>query len=339
MRGPRALRALEGIPMSTPTTSEEPSTDRGQLATVLCASDFSETAELALRHAVALAREHGAALELLHVVEPLPVVPYPIPMEPPVGFDDPGASLREIALQRARAISEALCADGLAAEARVEMGPPGPTIVDVARKLEADAIVVGTRGMTGFRHLLLGSTAEYVARRARCPVLTVHPGDREPDAPIERVVLPTDFSEHADAVVAGFERLFPARLPARPRPTVVLVHADATPPYLEAFQHELLERWHAPDVRREALEERMEPLVQRLAVDGFEVERQVTDGGPVEGILRVAEREQADLIVMGTHGHSALVNVLLGRTAQRVVQHAHCPVLTVPRRAATPRVA
>ncbi|HPG25920.1 MAG TPA: universal stress protein [Myxococcota bacterium] len=293
-----------------------------KLGTIVCATDFSDTAELALAHAVAMVRRHAARLVLAHVVEPLPVAPYPLLAVPADGE----MAIREVAHDRLEKAAAALREQGLPnVETRLVAGAPGYELIALAEELEADLFVIGTRGLSGFEHLLFGSTAEHVVRRSRCPVLIVHPGDGAPREVVGTVVVPTDLSPDAEAAVEAFVRLYDVGV----RPRVVLAFADQTPPYLEPFQHETLARWHQPDLRKEEIEKQMQPTVERLSRASFEVSTVVLDGSPVGAITQLAEERQAEMIVMSTHGRSALVNVLLGRTAQRIVQHARCPVLTV----------
>lgn len=293
---------------------------------LVCATDFSQTADRALRHATHLARRHQARLVLAHVVEPLPADPYPVPAAPPT--QEP--SLRELASERLRQLASDTARADLRVDSRLETGPPGSQLLEIAQSEEADLIVVGTRGLTGFKHLVFGSTAEHVVRCARCPVLTVHPEDRDPVDTPSLVIVPTDLSADAEVAADAFATLYGPASGAR----VVLAFADSTPPYLDALQHERLEEWHEPDARREDLESRLAPMADRLRARGFEVEIRIQDGGAVDVITSLAEERGSDLIAMSTHGHSAIMNALLGRTAQRVVQHARCPVLTVrpPRR-------
>jgi len=236
-----------------------------------------------------------------------------------------GQELREFATAELDKRAEALRKTGLTVETRLGEGPPGPVLIELAEMVHADVIVIGTRGLTGFEHLLFGSTAEHVVRRSRCPVLTVHPKDGEPREPVETVIVPTDLSGDAAQAVEAFAQVFEGV----DRPRVVLAFADPTPPYLDPFKHENLEKWHQPDLIREEIDEQMNPLAIKLRDRGFEVEEEVLDGGPVEAIVELASERHADMIVMSTHGRSAIVNLLLGRTAQRIVQHAPCPVLTV----------
>jgi nucleotide-binding universal stress UspA family protein len=81
----------------------------------------------------------------------------------------------------------------------------------------------------------------------------------------------------------------------------------------------------------ESFRSRLEALAAPLRTEGREVEVVCVQGIPPEVIVREAEERGADLIAMGTHGRSGVAHLLLGSTAERVVQHAKCPVLTVRR--------
>jgi nucleotide-binding universal stress UspA family protein len=291
---------------------------------IFCAVDFSETASLALTHAGRLARQHRAELVLAHVVEPLPIVSYSILMVPM----DADIELREFASARLEELAKTVRKSGLTVSMCIENGrpgPPGPQLVEMAERANAELVVIGTRGLTGFEHLVLGSTAEYVVRRSRCPVLTVHPGDDSPKDPVELVIVPTDLGSGAGDAVDAFTKVFEGA----DRPRVLLAFADPTPPYLEPFKHEALEKWGQPDVRKEDIEEKLAPTVAKFESAGFEVETEILDGGPVQAITELAKERDVDMILMSTHGRSVLANVLVGRTAQRIVQLAPCLVLTV----------
>ena len=290
------------------------------LQTILCAYDFSETAALALQQARRLADRHDARLVLAHVVEPIPLGPYPNISAPTSDL-----AISEIAEQRAEEEARALRSSGRDVDVIVRLGEPGGALVSIAEEVGADLVVLGTRGLTGVRHVLLGSTAEAVVRRAPMPVLTVHPDDALLDDPIETILVPTDLSPAAEVATDAFVELFANG----PKPRILLAYADRTPPYLEPFKHSVLELTGQPDPIKEDLLERMAPVAQALEAEGFAVERQVVDGEAAEAIPELAEACGARMIVLSTQGRSAIVNALLGRTAQRIVQHAPCPTLTV----------
>jgi nucleotide-binding universal stress UspA family protein len=132
------------------------------IKTILVATDFSPMSEHALRFGGALARDYGARLIAVHVVQP-PVAVY---AETAVFVEEPDFSSAQESLQ-------ALRVPGVDVEYRLMEGDPAATIVQVASELHCDLIVMGTHGRAGVVRVLMGSVAEDVLRKAPCPVLTV----------------------------------------------------------------------------------------------------------------------------------------------------------------------
>lgn len=138
---------------------------------VLCPVDLTGASEGALRAAAALARQHGASLTLLHVVVvPGSAIPEALLDTPPALAEDLSAPADQPLLDW-MAKAERLGAPRVRALRSV--GTPAQEILALARRDGVDLIVVGTHGRTGLGHLLLGSVAEEVVRRAHCPVLTI----------------------------------------------------------------------------------------------------------------------------------------------------------------------
>ena len=142
---------------------------------ILCPVDFSDNSDHAMSYAVALARTFGAELRLVHVIAPI-VAALPgetaLPEVILASMDD----LADATRARLQQTADTLAADGLTVRHEVLRGAPFIEIVRYAHEIEADLIVLGTRGRTGLGHLLIGSVAERVVRKAPCPVLTVkHP--------------------------------------------------------------------------------------------------------------------------------------------------------------------
>lgn len=131
--------------------------------------DGSDTARRALQEAVKLAKEQGATLVLAHAVEPL----YHLAMEAYADYD------RVVQREAQKLVDDAVAfarAGGVQASgAVVETGGRrvAAAIAEEAQKAGADLIVMGTHGARGFEHLVLGSVAEGVVRRAAVPVLLV----------------------------------------------------------------------------------------------------------------------------------------------------------------------
>jgi nucleotide-binding universal stress UspA family protein len=295
------------------------------LRTILAATDFSETAAAALDWAAEVARPHGARIELVHALT-LPA--------PPTDLIPPGPGFEEEVERGARERLEATAAElrqhGLEVAACLQSGLPSQTILERAEETAADLIVLGTRGLTGLRHLLLGSTSQRVIQRAHCPVLTVHPEDRDRHRPLATVLLPTDFSADARRAARAALGLLGGQTPGGPSVRLVLLHAFNLPIEYTAYGPIPTSLHYLRDTGAEA-EARLAEEAERLRAEGFEVETIAREGDPAEVIAEEARRCQADLLALGTHGRSGLAHLLLGSTAERVVQHAPCPVLTLRR--------
>jgi nucleotide-binding universal stress UspA family protein len=281
---------------------------------ILAAIDFSPHSTRALEYAAMLARVFGSRLELLSVVG----------LPPGVQGGGPDAdrlvdALRTRALAGLDGLAAPLRASGLAVECSVTTDPPASGIVIRADATRADLIALGTRGLTGVEHVLLGSVAERTLRLARCPVLVAH-ADAPPAQPPRNLLVATDFSPHGDAALA-----FGRALAEKTGAGIVLLHAYYLPPGMDASAAIIDEV-----VRRSVEEEagrRLEAL--RGALGGASVRLVVVHGRPDGAILDTAAAQKVDLVIMGTRGRTGLASFFLGSTAKRVIQRARVPVVAV----------
>jgi nucleotide-binding universal stress UspA family protein len=136
--------------------------------------DFSDNARPVLEWGAHLAQEHGAKVLLLHA--------YHLPVEfqqlegaylPP----DFWSNVKSEADQTLSKFAEELRKSGIDVETVVREGYPASVIIDEAADQSVDLIVIGTHGLSGLKHMLLGSIAERVVQKAHCPVLTVKAPD------------------------------------------------------------------------------------------------------------------------------------------------------------------
>lgn len=139
---------------------------------ILVPTDFSAMAYHALAHAVALARLHGAALDLVHIVEPHPE---PGLAGAVVGWGEDRPHRVEEARMALRDLTEEVEFDGLPVALHALIGQPALGVLEAAEKLDSDLIVMGTHGRTGARRFFLGSVAEKVVQLAPCPAFVVKP--------------------------------------------------------------------------------------------------------------------------------------------------------------------
>ena len=145
-----------------------------QVQRILVPLDFSRHADSVLEWAAHLAKEHGSRLLLLHAYH------LPVEFQQLEGAylpQDFWASVKAEAEQNLQRCAEPLRAQGVAVDTIVREGYPATVIEQEAVDQRADLIVIGTRGLSGLKHLLLGSIAERVVQKAPCPVLTVKTGD------------------------------------------------------------------------------------------------------------------------------------------------------------------
>ena len=300
---------------------------------IVAATDFSEPAATGLAWAREIARSHGSDLHLVHAV---------FQVDPTLlqeAGDHPLTSFSEEALRGARARLDEdvrrIAADGIEVTGRADYGQPSDVILRAVRDLDAELVVLATRGLGGFRHLLLGSTAETVVQKCRVPVLTVRAGRKgggeTVHGPVRRVLLPTDFSVDARNALEAALRVF--RLGEQA--TIHLLHVIHLPPEYEVYRADGLSGMSRGLVERsiEVGGDDLERVAGSLRERGFAVETEVAEGEPASVIVARAAAAGADLIAMGTHGSGALERLFLGSVARRVVQHAACPVLTVHHRA------
>ncbi len=136
---------------------------------ILVATDFSAGSDEALTQAIALAKQSNGELEIIYVFE-LGVAEFPLGLTP-FGSDLEGLMAhidRELKRRAARAQKE-----GVTCQTKVLEGSASTQVIQRARDIGAELVVVGTHGRTGLAHILLGSVAEKIVRRSICPVLTV----------------------------------------------------------------------------------------------------------------------------------------------------------------------
>ncbi len=143
-----------------------------EVNSVLVATDFSESAQPAVDAAIMIAERFDAQLHVVHAFQtPVPIVsPYEVVV--PEGFLE---QARGATAANLRAVVEKISSQGLDAISHLTEVPAAPAIVRLAETLDVDLIVVGTRGNTGLKHVLLGSVAERTIRLAPCSVLAVKP--------------------------------------------------------------------------------------------------------------------------------------------------------------------
>ena len=290
--------------------------------TILLATDGSEGAEHAARAAIDLSKRTEAKLHAAHARVPLPHFAYPSLVSaryhPPY---EEGA--RRILDEQVGRIEQA---GGTVSGAHLVEGRPADAILDLAERIGADLIVVGSRGLGSIKSLLIGSVSLGVVHHADRPVLVVRGGSWPP----ARVVIGEDLSEEArDAARIGLTlgKLLGAE--------TLLAHAyQGMPPHPETLPRDDREPYEA--MVREHLR-RVEPALEGRAAgleDAYGVRPRVRllEGDSARVLSDVAgEGGGTGLLVVGSRGLGAGGRMLLGSVSTKILMAAKGPVLVCPR--------
>jgi nucleotide-binding universal stress UspA family protein len=286
---------------------------RIQLKNVVFATDFSNAAVAALPFAAEIAQRFGAKLFAVHAKTP---ENYAL-----AATEIWLAANAEVARQT-KELKETLHEQfpSVESDVLVAVGGVWGVVEAVAEQKNADLIVVGTSGRRGIGKFILGSVAEEILRRAKCPVLTVGPhapSEAPRDAKFRKILYATDFGDGAQVAAA-----YAVALAQEHQAHLTLLHVIEHPKIGELVRPHELEA---------AALDRLRGLVPRGAELWCEPRAIVRQGGPAEEILEAAENEQADLIVLGVRKDKGIVRAthLPTAVAHEVISHATCPVLTV----------
>ncbi len=280
---------------------------------ILCPLDFSPGSQQALYSAMQLAVADGAELVLLHAWS-IPTMAYATDLGVPA--DVVQHTLDDATVELAAAVAAASAVGVNRVTPRLVVGAPTASILAACRE-GVDLLVIGTHGRSRISRILLGSVAEYVVRRAPCPVLTVRPDARV--GPYRDVLCPVDFSAESHRAMVLAASLAPSA-------GITLMHVLEARSSADRDDHV----GHSPyegggtaeSLQLQAWAEELRTLTAVPVVTSTRV------GSPGPEIARALDnRPSPDLVVMGSHGRTGFARAMLGSIAETTVLHAPCPVL------------
>jgi len=266
------------------------------LERLLLSTDGSEFSEGAIREAIKIAERCSSKLYALSVIETNPE------------FEALAPKLVEKAGKETREHLESVKARasrvGVDCEVIVHQGEePYHFIVEEALRRRAEMIIMGRRGRTGLKRLMMGSVTAKVIGHAPCDVLVV---PRAARIEFKNILTAIDGSRYSDSVASdaiGIAKRYNGKVLA-----VCVASTDS----------EIKESKKNVDKVRLVAEK-----------EGLTVETVCEKGTPYEVIVNRAKEKNADLIVMGSHGRTGLKRLLMGSVTERVIGHAECAVLVV----------
>lgn len=269
------------------------------VSSVMVPIDFSDASMRALGYGRHIADEFDADLALVHI----------IPLSIPTLYAYP-APTREWQMEheaeaerRLRALISKEDADRMRCRFVARCGHIDEELLRLIGEAKTDLIVMGSHGRRAFQRWLLGSVTENLLRKAPVPILTVTHTEHEASWPFQKILAATDLSVAASTGVEIAAEL------ARVLDSVLTV--------LHVTEHGL-EKGSRPT-------ELVPPNLH-----GIEVDKRILAGTPHEVIVRFAEENDFDLIVLTLQGRSFLNRALLGATAERVIRSSYVPVLSIP---------
>jgi nucleotide-binding universal stress UspA family protein len=282
------------------------------LRNILFATDFSSASDLAASYARALALNFRSAVEIVHVFDPSKVTSY---VEAILGV--PVKDRRQVVNDTLEQLRSEFASAGIEARSSSpEAHRPQAALLKLSKEHDADLIVAGTHSRWGFERLAIGSTAEELIRNAVCPVLTVGPhATPAPDGPLvfRTIVYATDFSVEA-AKAAAYALSF-AQDSGGHLYFCHVAQAEAT-----AGERKSLDTRFKADLKR---------MIPESSYEWCTPETVVEHGDAAAGILNLAERVHADLIVLGARNASFWLTHIEHGLTPDLLAEATCPVMTV----------
>ena len=280
---------------------------------IVLATDGSEFSEGAVREAIAMAKRHEGMLHAVSVIE--------ANREYMAYAPDALEKIERKTRWHLDTVRKRAKYEGISCETRAHLSDdPGLCIVNDAAELGADVIVIGRRGKSGLRRLVIGSVTAQVVGSAPCNVLVV---PRSGKTTFGAILLAVDGSRHSAAAAIAALNIAGASQSALTIISVVPSESDILDNTAYSGEHRTL----IADQQMQAAEENVRQVKELAMRRGLAAAGLIFSGSPYEAILQSANERSADLIVIGSHGRTAFDKVIIGSVAERVVMLSPCSTL------------
>ena len=280
---------------------------------VLLATDGSEDATLASRAAIDLSREAGAELYVVHAWNAVPSPHFETWINSSLEQE-----AHELLDEQTEKIEDS---GGTVAEAYLKKESPAQAVLGLAAEIDADFIVIGSRGLGPLTSLLLGSVSEGVAHRAHVPVLVLRGGDEA--WPPVRIVVGEDSSEdarRAGELAGDLAGLFGAEM--------LLAHVVSQQWMVLKAESQGADA--VDEVMRGAEEHLADQAAELEAASGIRPRFKASMGYPALTLAGIAEEEKGTLLVMGSRGLNVVKRAMLGSVSGNLLKTVRGPILVVP---------
>ena len=293
--------------------------------TIVVPLDRSNVAESALPFAISLARQSGAYMTLVAVID--------VPLEFAAWLD--ASTIIDAKIDVEDAYEEylealALEIDDIPVEMLVRTGNAATEIQRYVETLEDPLVVMASHGRSGVRRMLIGSVTQQVVHRVKTPVIVVpaRAAEDQKKTPtgIDSVLVPLDGSDFARyALDAGLEKM------VNGKPDVHLLRVVEVTSWYGGLYSGMDYYGLDPyiEVSREAAESYLTSLAAELEERGYNVTTEVRVGLVADQIEAVAENRGVDLVIMATHGRAGVGRLIFGSVAERSLRQTPVPLMLV----------
>lgn len=296
-----------------------------KLKKILVAIDFSESSDFALSRAVELAEANNAELTIVHAVDKKHIDEI---LDNYLGKILPGSLTTEgyylkLLQEKINSLNNQKLKIN---KVIISKGKPPIKIVYYAKKNKFDLLVIGAHGKYSIRDSFVGTTAEYIADKTKCPVLIIK---NKPVHSYDKILIPIDFSNASKNALNCALQLFS-------NATIELLHVGD-------YEYENLLKKEEDEENipknkiiklRKAivlyLEDKMKKFIKSVGKKHQKLSCSIDLGYPTPIILTKAEKKNRNLLIMGTQGHSRIHYLFMGRVAHGVLRETTKDILLVP---------
>ena len=285
------------------------------ISNILICTDGSEYSEGAVREGIGIARKTSAKITALSVID--------FNAEFDALAPDLLEKMEEQAAGHVRSVKERAEKEGMTCKAIVTRSEtPYLAIAEEAAAVKADLLVMGRRGRTGLKRLLMGSVTKRTIGHAPCNVLVV---PRNATLACNTILAATDGSSFSEAAVKEASAM--AKACGAKLIIVTAVHVEKSAP-LDIVSSQMQKDMIA-EREMKAADDHIRAAKEIAEKAGVRAEALVYAGNAAEVIVHAARDKKAELIVVGSHGRTGIDRLLLGSVAERVIGTADCATLVV----------
>lgn len=220
--------------------------------------------------------------------------------------------------------------DNITVTEAYRIGAPDEMIAQEADKLPADLIVMGSRGLTALKGLIMGSVTTGVLARTKCPVLLLR-GKEAPLTDALRVGIAVDGSKYGMAAVNHVLKAidFFGKGAQFYLINVVNDYAGAVMPDMAGMTLPALSESEVLELQKKEFAETVDPLRPLFEKAGLKPTEVCLVGNPSDEIAAFAKKNKLDLIVMGSHGYTRFKSAVMGSTATHIAAEGNVPLLII----------